>query len=120
MITGLLIGFIGGIFGIFYRNCLKVKNMIFNPLYRILLKMTKMNKVMRFIAYPLGYCIYCSSTWITIFLSIIYLSTLYNIEWQDIVLILIPSMGMQHLVVLIGCRFLISGHPDLNTINDAK
>ena len=33
ILEGALIGVVGGLVGVFYRNCLKVKNMIFNPLY---------------------------------------------------------------------------------------
>ena len=34
----MIIGLIGGLLGIFYRNCLKVEDMIFNPLYKKVLK----------------------------------------------------------------------------------
>lgn len=33
MFEFMLLGVIGGLLGIFYRNCLKVKDMIFYPLY---------------------------------------------------------------------------------------
>lgn len=60
----ILLGMVGGLLGIFYRNCLKVKDMIFYPLYKkVLVPMAKStNKFISFIAYPLGYCIYCSTT----------------------------------------------------------
>lgn len=66
MLEFMLIGLIGGLLGIFYRNCLKVENMIFYPIYRnILIPMAfGRNKFLAWIAYPLGYCCYCSTFWI--------------------------------------------------------
>lgn len=131
IIEFLLLGVVGGLLGIFYRNCLKSKGMIFNDLYFNVFKPwvvkvkkydkgytnivpTKWERFLAWIAYPLGYCIYCSSTWITFILCIIYLS-LYevNYDWQYIVIGIIAASGMQHTVVAISCRFLINKHPDL-------
>lgn len=49
--------------GIFYRNCLKVEDMIFHPLYsKVFVPMVKSgNRFLHFIAYPLGFYIYCST-----------------------------------------------------------
>lgn len=51
----MIIGLIGGLLGIFYRNCLKVEDMIFNPLYKKVLKPWALsnNRFLSFIAYPL-------------------------------------------------------------------
>lgn len=121
IVTGVILGLIGGIFGIFFRNCMKVKNMIFNWWYKILRSWverkdeSKIRGFIAWISYPLGYCIYCSTTWITIFICMIYLSGMSELpRWQDITMIFISAMGVQHLVVSIACRFLIDGHPDLN------
>lgn len=75
---------------------------------------TKWQRFLAWIAYPLGYCIYCSTTWITFFICAIFLS-LYEsgYDWQYIVIGIIAVSGMQHLIVAICCRFLISKHPDL-------
>ena len=53
----------GGLLGIFYRNCLKVEDMIFNPLYKKVLKPWALgsNRFLSFIVVPLGFCIYCST-----------------------------------------------------------
>lgn len=61
MFEFMLLGVIGGLLGIFYRNCLKVKDMIFYPLYsKVFVPMVKSgNRFLHFIAYPLGFCIYC-------------------------------------------------------------
>lgn len=129
-----IIGLIGGLLGIFYRNCLKVEDMIFYWWYRILRRWVAKskykkpytgdtceeyrpniwNKLLGFIAYPLGFCIYCSTTWITFFLSILYLSAYNTYLWQDIVMGVIVASGVQHIVVCTACRFLIHKHPDLD------
>ena len=63
MFEFMLLGVIGGLLGIFYRNCLKVEDMIFHPLYsKVFVPMVKSsNRFLHFIAYPLGFYIYCSS-----------------------------------------------------------
>lgn len=63
MFEFMLLGVIGGLLGIFYRNCLKVEDMIFYPLYsKVFVPMVKSgNGFLHFIAYPLGFCIYCST-----------------------------------------------------------
>ena len=66
MFEFMLLGVIGGLLGIFYRNCLKVEDMIFHPLYsKVFVPMVKSgNRFLHFIAYPLGFYIYCSTFWI--------------------------------------------------------
>lgn len=129
VIEFLLLGVVGGLLGIFYRNCLKSKNMIFNSFYFNVLKPwvdrvqkwepygeppTRWERFLGWIAYPIGYCIYCSTTWITFILCIIYLSSWLCLPcWQDIVIGVIAASGMQHLTVAIACKWLIHRHPDL-------
>ena len=117
MFEFMLIGFIGGLLGIFYRNCLKVENMIFNKLYtKVFVPMAESdNRFLSFIACPLGYCIYCSTTWITFFLCLLFLTSWDVLpKWQDIVIGVIAASGVQHIVVASVCRWLISKHPDLD------
>lgn len=125
-----IIGITGGLLGIFYRNCLKPNNMIFSWWFDILKRWVKeerchfktemcgdklnvsmifskpsiWKRFLAWIAYPLGYCVYCTSTWITI---ILYLVTSGVNIW------ILTSMGIQHLVVMICCRFLINEFEDL-------
>lgn len=129
--TTLLLGFIllglaGGLLGIFYRNCLKPRDMIFHKLYSKVFKAwvkkskqedaTTFEKFLGWIAFPLGFCIYCSTTWITIFISILYLSAWDSLpKWQDIVIGMALALGVQHLIVASACRWLINNHPDLDT-----
>lgn len=126
-----LLGITGGLLGLFYRNCLKPRGMIFNWWYykvlkpwaeieddlyeneTINMKPTKWQKVLAFIAYPLGYCIYCSTTWITFFLCAIYLSGWESLpDWQTIVIGVLLATGIQHLIIVCSCRWIIHNHPD--------
>lgn len=64
----ILVGLVGGLLGIFYRNCLWVKK---SEMYCDIDGGHTPNiwhRFLGFIAYPLGFCIYCSTTWITFFL----------------------------------------------------
>ena len=140
MFEFMLLGVIGGLLGIFYRNCLKVEDMIFYPLYskvfvpmvksgnrflhfiayslysKVFVPMVKSgNRFLHFIAYPLGLCIYCSTFWITMLILILFLTSWDSLpKWQDIVIGIIAAEGVAHLIVCIGCRFLIHKHPDLD------
>lgn len=117
MLEFMLLGVIGGLLGIFYRNCLKVEDMIFYPLYsKVFVPMVKSgNRFLHFIAYPLGFCIYCSTFWITILILILFLTSWDSLpKWQDIVIGIIAAEGVAHLAVCISCRFLIHKHPDLD------
>jgi len=91
-----LFSIVAGLIGIFYRNCLKMPNMIFSGLYRAFEKMVVKNRLMRFIAYPLGYCIYCSTTWI----AIIGFGIVYSKVSIDV---LIP-ISISHYVVMYFCK----------------
>ena len=78
MFEFMLLGVIGGLLGIFYRNCLKVEDMIFYPLYsKVFVPMVKSdNRFLHFIAYLLGFYSYCSifySTFYSIFIRILQL-----------------------------------------------
>ena len=117
MFEFMLLGVIGGLLGIFYRNCLKVEDMIFYPLYsKVFVPMVKSgNRFLHFIAHPLGFCIYCSTFWITMLILILFLTSWDSLpKWQDIVIGIIAAEGVAHLIVCISCRFLIYKHPDLD------
>lgn len=123
----ILLGLAGGLLGIFYRDCLKHRDMIFHKLYSKVFKAfgqrnlgkkmpQQFEKFLGWIAFPLDFCIYCSTTWITIFISILYLSAWDSLpKWQDIVIGMTLALGVQHLIVASACRWLINNHPDLDT-----
>lgn len=127
----ILIGLAGGLLGIFYRDCLKPRDMIFHKFYSKVLKAwykdsikedaTTLEKFLGWIAFPLGFCIYCSTTWITIFICLLYLSSWQDLPgWQDIIIGMVMALGVQHLIVASACRWLICGHPDLDTSKEAQ
>lgn len=105
MFEFMLLGVIGGLLGIFYPLCSKV----FVPMVK------SGNRFLHFIAYPLGFCIYCSIFWITMLILILFLTGRDSLpKWQDIVIGTIAAGGVTHLIVYISCRFLIHKHPDLD------
>ena len=128
-----LLGLIGGLIGLFYRNCLKGENQIFNFIYYrwlkpwaeieddlwcagcIDIKPGKIDRFKAWSAYPLGYCIYCNATVITIILCILYLSSWEELPaWQNIMIGVITAIGVQHSVVLGASKYLMHEHPDFD------
>ena len=126
----ILVGLVGGLIGLFYRNCLKPSGMIFNFIYYGWLKPwaectediveagfkpKAWDKFKAWLAYPLGYCIYCNTTIITIVLCILYLSSWEVLPaWQNIIIGVITAIGVQHLVVLDVSKYLMHKHPDFD------
>lgn len=94
-----LFSLIVGLLGIFYRNILKEKNMILAPLFSVLDKMVSRGGFLKWLAYPLGYCIYCSTTWIAIIGFII----VYRVIALEV---LIP-IAISHLVVDVYCKYVL-------------
>lgn len=110
----------------FSRDCLKPRDMIFHKLYSKVFKpwvkkskeedATAFEKFLGWVAFLLGFCIYCSTTWIIIFICLLYLSSWEELpNWQDIIIGMVLALGVQHLIVASNCRWLISNHPDLDT-----
>lgn len=119
----MLLGLIGGLFGIFYRYSLKSQGGIFTSLYYKWLKpwaecyediidagfSPKLwDKVKTYIAKFLGYCTYSSTLFITIIICVLYLSS-----WEDlpnsssITIGVMSAISMQHLVVVISYKWLM-------------
>lgn len=131
----LFIGLISGLLGLFYRNNLKEENMIFFPIYTILSRWVdnaqfcedwpkeaeeegynlKIWAILGWIAYPLGYCIYCSTTWISIFLYILYITSWAEApSWHWIIIGLLTAIAVSHLIVVVACKYILHGHPDFD------
>lgn len=85
-----------GLLGIFYRNILKMPNMVFNPLYKILERMVNKGGFLKWIAYPLGYCIYCSTTWIAIIG--------FLLVYKRITLDILVPIAISHYVAIYFCK----------------
>lgn len=61
------------------------------------------------IANPLGACIYCSTTWITIFIMILYWSSWDEPpKWEDIIICTLAAIGTQHIFVRMWCYIKIN------------
>jgi hypothetical protein len=128
--------------GIFYRNCLKGSNMIFNFLYVILQRWAERKieitfsssiedkkrinnipkvtmlwyKLLKFIAYPLGYCTYCTVPWISIILTCSWFYFTPTSPLHFIVGVL-GVITISHVFICIGYRWLIYNHPDFDECN---
>lgn len=95
----ILLGIVGGLIGVLYNYSLS-NGAIFGKVGELLDKWSDKGGFIGWISNPLGACIYCSSTWITIFILI-----LYWYSWSclpDIPCIIICSLaalGVQHFIV---------------------
>lgn len=126
----MLLGLIGGLFGIFYSYSLKSQGGIFTSLYYKWLKPWAecyediidagfnpklWDKVKAYVARFLGYCMYSSTLFITIIICVLYLSS-----WEDlsnsssITIGVMSAISMQHLVVVISYKWLI--HKPYNSL----
>lgn len=113
----ILLGIIGALLAIFYRNCLTIDGMIFYPFYKKVLEkwMNGNNSFLSWIAMPLGGCVYCNSFWTTFLVILIYLNSwTEGLSTEDIILGIIAAEGVQHLLIAIICRWIIYRHPDLD------
>lgn len=104
---------------IFWRTCIYSRGGIFRFIGRTFDKWTNKacdptatiwNKILRFISYPLGKCIYCSSfhfTYDTFFL--LNYKMKLNLDWSYL-LIIIP---ITHLMVIMYMKLFISNNSDM-------
>lgn len=57
------------------------------------------------IANPLGACIYCSTTWITIFVMVLYWRSYNGLpEWEGIIIGTLAAIGVQHVLLRLWCH----------------
>lgn len=112
----LLIGFVAGLFGLFYRNVEKGKNMLLNRWFFFVLQPMAMSKwgFVRFISRPLGYCVYCSTFWITLGIYFLYYGLPVKEIWEIWTIGLIAAEGMQHITLLIIIEVFIDGYKDFD------
>ncbi len=87
------IGFISSSIAMFWQWCFKwnpwgQKWIVFLRLIKINIKGKKAKKRFQNLMKPLGYCVYCQSTWLAIFLS------LFLLGWNPLYMIM--SMGMNY------------------------
>lgn len=62
------------------------------------------DKFKAWIANPLGACIYCNTTWITIFIMVLHwLSWNVAPKWENIIIGTLTAIGIQHVWVRLWC-----------------
>lgn len=113
----MMLGFVSCLVGIFYNYTLE-NNHIFGKIGATLnywsefpeivedegFKVKPIDSFKAWIANPLGACIYCSTTWITIFIMTLYWLS-WNVlpKWEDIIIGTLAAIGMQHVLLRLWC-----------------
>lgn len=113
----MMLGFVSCLVGIFYNYTLE-NNHIFGKIGATLnywsefpeivedegFKVKPIDSFKAWIANPLGACIYCSTTWIAIFIMILYwLSWSNPPKWENIIIGTLAAIGMQHVLLRLWC-----------------
>lgn len=94
-----LFGLTVGLLGIFYRNVLKEKDMILQPLNRVFEAMVEKGGFLKLIAFPLGYCIYCSTTWIAVIG--------YGLVYKKLSFEVFIPIAVSHIIVDYYCKYVL-------------
>lgn len=114
MLYSAFVGLLSALIGTFYRNTLKGDGMLLNSLYYNVFERWVSNEgFLGFIARPLGYCIYCCTFWIDVILFGVLLLIVIP-KWYLILFGFLLSEGVQHILVCIICKWLITDHIDLD------
>ena len=102
----MLLGIVAALVGIFYNYTLQTGS-IFCKLGMILDNWAENEDGFKgWIANPVGACIFCSTTWITIFIM-----TIYWLSWSNcpdiatMVICTLAAIGVQHLIIRIFVEF---------------
>ena len=99
----MLLGIVAALTGIFYNYTLQ-SGSIFCKLGSLLDKWSEGNGFKAWVSNPLGACIYCSTTWITIFIMILYwLSWDVLPKWENIIIGTLAAIGIQHVLLRLWC-----------------
>ncbi len=100
----MLLGVVAALVGIFYNYTLQ-RGSIFCRIGIILDDWSENEGGFKgWIANPLGACIYCSTTWITIFIMVLYWLSWSNLpKWEDIIIGTLAAIGMQHVLLRLWC-----------------
>lgn len=98
----MLLGIVAALIGIFYNYTLQVGS-IFQKLGVYLDDWARFEDGFKYwLANVLGACIYCNTTWITIFIMAIYwLSWSSCPDMATIIICTLAAIGMQHLIIRI-------------------
>lgn len=99
----MLLGIVATLIGIFYNYTLS-NGAILGKLGAILNDWADNGGFKGWIANPLGACIYCSTTWIAIFIMVIYWLSWDNPpKWEDIIIGTLFAIGIQHIFMRLWC-----------------
>lgn len=100
----MLLGVVAALVGIFYNYTLS-NGAILGKLGAILNDWSENEGGFKsWIANPLGACIYCSTTWITIFIMVLYWSSWDEPpKWEDIIICTLAAIGVQHVLLRLWC-----------------
>lgn len=131
----IFIGIISGLLGFYYRNLLKGDGMLLQSLYDkfncwvevdvfcktypTIAKEEHYNiykwAILSWIAHPLGYCIYCNTTWIAIILYTIYMVSWDSTpSWHWVLIGLLTVISISHFIVVIIGKWVLPNHPDFD------
>ena len=103
--TSLLLGVISCMTGIFYNYTLQ-NGALFSRFGEYLSVLSSKGGIRGFIANPLGDCIYCSTTWITVFILTLYwVSTSTPPIAGYVIISYLTGVGIQHVLLRIWNRF---------------
>lgn len=95
----MLLGIVAALAGIFYNHTLQ-SGSIFCRMGTMLNGWSKQGGFKGWITNPLGACIYCSTTWITIFIMALYWGSWNEPpKWEDIIICTLAAIGVQHILV---------------------
>lgn len=96
----MLLGVVAALVGIFYNYTLQ-SGSIFCRIGIILDDWSENEGGFKgWIANPLGACIYCSTTWITIFIMALYWESWNEPpKWEDTIICTLAAIGVQHILV---------------------
>lgn len=100
----MLLGIISCLLGILYNYSLQ-NNSVFGKFGSLLSRLSEKKGFLGWLSDPLGACIYCSTTWLTIIIMVIYWSSWECLpSWQDIVICTISAIGVQHILMRLWCE----------------
>lgn len=103
--TGIILGVISCNVGIFYNYTLQY-GAIFSRLGEYLSRLSNKGGIRAFIANPLGDCIYCNTTWLTILImSLYWVSTSTPPNTAYVILSYLAGLGIQHVILRVWNKF---------------
>lgn len=118
-----IIAILGVFVAVLWRNTIYIRGAIFRPIGRVLDHWVELgckptatwtHKVLRFISYPLGRCIYCSTFHLTydVFFVMLFLFDLsLSAQWLFVIL------PLSHAIVIMYMKWFVNGNSDLKKLD---